>query len=35
VWVAGYRTDHRFRVTASTRRLLRLALMESERKEFV
>ncbi|MDQ6734294.1 MAG: tRNA lysidine(34) synthetase TilS [Nitrospirota bacterium] len=35
VWVAGYRTDHRFRVTASTRRLLRLALLDSERKEFV
>jgi len=35
VWVAGYRMDHRFRVTASTRRLLRLALLESERKEFV
>jgi len=34
VWVAGYRTDHRFGVTASTRRLLRLSLMESE-KEFV
>ena len=32
VWVAGYRMDHRFRVTASTRRLLRLALLESERK---
>ena len=35
VWVAGYRLNHRFRVTASTRRLLRLALLESERKEFV
>jgi tRNA(Ile)-lysidine synthase len=35
VWVAGYRTDHQFRVTASTRRLLRLALMDRERKEFV
>ena len=35
VWVAGYRTDHRFGVTASTRRFLRLALMDRERKEFV
>lgn len=35
VWVAGYRMDHRFRVTASTRRLLSLALLESERREFV
>ena len=34
VWVAGYRLDHRFRVTASTRHLLRLALWESERQEF-
>lgn len=28
IWVAGYRTDHRFRVTASTRRLLRLTILD-------
>jgi tRNA(Ile)-lysidine synthase len=33
VWVAGYRTDHRFRVTASTRRVLRLTLLDGERRE--
>ncbi len=30
VWVAGYRTDHRFRVTDSTRRILRLTLLDGE-----
>ena len=35
VWVAGYRTDHRFRVTASTRRLLRLTLLGGQCREFV
>jgi tRNA(Ile)-lysidine synthase len=33
VWVAGYRMDHRFRVTASTRRVLRLTLLDGERRE--
>jgi tRNA(Ile)-lysidine synthase len=30
VWIAGYRTDHRFRVTDSTRRILRLTLLNGE-----
>lgn len=34
VWVTGYRMDHRFRVTASTRRVLRLACLDTERREF-
>jgi tRNA(Ile)-lysidine synthase len=33
VWVAGYRTDHRFRVTESTRRVLRLTLLDGEGRE--
>lgn len=33
VWVAGYRTDHRFRVTDSTRRILRLTLLDGEGRE--
>jgi tRNA(Ile)-lysidine synthase len=33
VWVAGYRTDHRFRVTDSTRRVLRLTLLDGEGRE--
>lgn len=35
VWISGYRTDDRFRVTGSTRRILRLRLVESERRELV
>jgi tRNA(Ile)-lysidine synthase len=33
VWVAGYRTDHRFRVTDSTRRVLRLTLLDGIGRE--
>ena len=33
VWVAGYRTDHRFRVMDSTRRILRLTLLDGESRE--
>ena len=33
VWVAGYRTDHRFRVTDSTRRVLRLTLLSGTDRE--
>lgn len=33
VWVAGYRMDHRFRVTEATRRVLRLALSDAAGRE--
>jgi tRNA(Ile)-lysidine synthase len=35
VWVAGYRADHRFRVTASTTRVLRLTLWDGDDREIV